>query len=205
MVSLQGKIEFANGETFELNNRNLTSLDTITTDRTNITLPSYGIISNSGNISFVDYFGEIEQFIEKDLLTSDLKVELSIINLISKTTQSIGVFYTDKWSYNNNNKEVSVSLKDDLLEWQNVLLDRYISIYKKTFYELYEYLKDKTPNKFEFEELDSETETFLKNTTCYFPHFSRGSLWSQFDKLCQIAYLHIRKNNSNKVVIKHEI
>ncbi len=188
---------------YELNNRNLKSFDFANADRSSLELPSYGVISNSGNISFVDYSRIVEESIEKDLSLNNLKVDIIVKNLISDLFQEVGVFYTDKWNYDINNLEVSVSLKDDLVEWQNISLDRYTLKDEMTFYQIYEYLKSKTPSKFEFD-IDNDTKSFLEKTYCKYPYIESGSLWSQFDKLCKVCALHIYKYK-NKVLVRHDI
>ena len=71
-------------------------------------------------------------------------------------------------------------------------------------YSVYEYLLSKTPKKWVFD-LDEETKTFLQGITCAYTYLESGNLWSQWDKLCQIAMLHIYKNNENKVVVRHSM
>lgn len=204
MISLQAEINFSNGETFGLNNRNLVGLNINFFSLNDISLPNYGIISNTGRLIFNDYDKTIYKYNELGLLKTDLSVKVSLNNLITKVTENKGVWLTEKWDYDNNNNEVSVSLKDDLLEWQNILISKYALSEEMTMFQIYELLKSYTPSKFVFE-IDTATEEFLKNVKCKYPYLESGSLWSQFDKLCQVCTLHISKTPNNTVQVIHRV
>ena len=54
-------------------------------------------------------------------MQSGLKCEIKLKNtLVDGATETIGLFETDQWNYENDSKSVSVSLKDDLEEWQDI-------------------------------------------------------------------------------------
>jgi hypothetical protein len=203
MITLNATINFPS-TSFKLDNRNLKEVGINFFSKSNIEMPSYGIISNTANLSFNDYNKTIYDLIKSNQLKSNLTVVIYLINLISKHTEDKGIWYTDKWSYDNNNNQVSVTLKDDLLEWQNILVGKYHLSDEKTMYEIYSVLKEKTPSKFQID-LDIDTENFLKNTKCKYPYLKEGSLWSQYDKLCQVCGLNIYKTPQNKVKIIRRI
>lgn len=203
MVSLQGKIEFTNG-VFELNNRNLIELNLNFFSLNDISLPNYGIISNEGSLSFNDYDKTIEKNNKLGLLKTNVPIPCFLINSVEKIEETKGNWYSEKWQYDNNNNKVSVSLKDDLLEWQEILISKYALTEEMTMFQIYELLKSYTPSKFVFE-IDTETEEFLKNIKCKYPYLESGSLWSQFDKLCQVCALHISKTPNNTVQVIHRV
>lgn len=184
--------------------RNLIKIDRSIFDRGNLKLPSWGIISNTGKIEFIDTTYEVREYVEQELLVAGSKIEIYLNNTLANTKENIGTFYSDSWNYDNDNRNVSVSLKDDLEEWQNILLDEYSLKIDQTMYSVYEYLLSKTPKKWKFD-LDEETKTFLQGITCAYTYLESGNLWSQWNKLCQIAMLHIYKNNENKVVVRHSM
>jgi hypothetical protein len=183
--------------------RNLISISRGIFDRSDLKLPSYGIISNTGNIEFNDTNGEILDYAEQLLLGSGLKCEIKLNNtLVDGASETIGLFKTDEWDYDNDNRVVSVSLKDDLEEWQDIFLKKKIWQNPTSLYEIMVYLIKNTPNKWEFV-VNDETSTFLQTVILNLPYLEEGSLWSQWAKLCEIALLHIYINNKGKVIIKH--
>ena len=190
----------------DIDYRNLISISRSIFDRSDLKLPSFGIISNTGNIEFNDNSGEIRDYAEQLLLQSGLSCEIKLNNtLVDGASETIGLFETDQWDYDNDNRVVSVSLKDDLEEWQDILLEEYPLQNAMTMYEIYEYLVGKTPSKWEFI-LDNETTTTrLKNITCPYPYLESDNLWAQWQKLCEVCALYIYKNNDGKVVVQHKI
>lgn len=189
----------------DIDRRNIISISRSIFDRSDLKLPSWGIISNTGNIEFNDTDGEIRDYAEQLLLQSGLKCEIKLNNsLIDGASETIGLFETDEWDYDNDNRVVSVSLKDDLEEWQDILLEEYPLQNEMTMYEIYEYLVSKTPSKWELV-IDKKTENRLKDITCPYPYLESDNLWAQWQKFCDVCALYIYKNNEGKVVVQHKI
>lgn len=213
--------------TIEIDRRNIISLESSTFDRSDLKLPSFGIISNTGNIEFNDLDGEIRDYAEQLLLQSGLSCEIKLNNtLVDGASETIGLFETDQWNYGNNSRVVSVSLKDDLEEWQeiNVAEIPYDPRKKesKPFSWLYEHLWKLTSNRssyvndkgetiigkgnynmFSIVELDENTQAVLNNTYIQYPLLESGSLWQQWTKLCQACQMHIYKNSKGIVVCRY--
>jgi hypothetical protein len=194
---------FVQGE-IEINSRNLQSLSRKIYDRSDLSNFSFGIISNGGSLQFSDFNGEIADFAVHNLLVEDLDVVINISNSLTKKTQQIAKFKTEKWTYDNDNRSVSVSLKDDLEEWQSIQTFPLRLQDSMTAYQMYEYLKSITPIKWEFEVLDSVTESVLRGITISYPYLEQANLWAQWTKLCEVCGLHIYQNSNNKVVIRSE-
>jgi hypothetical protein len=105
----------------EIDRRNLISLESSIFDRSDLKLPSFGIISNKGNIEFNDLDGEVRDYAEQLILQSGLSCEIRLNNtLVDGASQVIAKMETDQWDYDNDNRVVSVSIKDDLEEWQDI-------------------------------------------------------------------------------------
>ena len=191
MITLTAEIEI-NGKVIPLNNKRIISISANIFDRSDITRPSYGIISNTGGLEFNDFDSEFLNYANQRLLTSDLPVSIFLNNTLYKTTrQQIGKFQTRSWNYDNNNKRVSVSLKDDLEEWQDISINgiSYNPIYNETNSMSYYYriLHSKTPVKYQmltFAELDDKTKLILNDTTIQYEILKDGSLWEQWRKIC---------------------
>lgn len=184
----------------KIDRRNVVEIKRSLFDRADISLPSYGIISNTGRIDFNDIDGEVRDYAELQILKSGLNVEISVENTLTKAKQVIGVLKTAAWDYDSYNKAVSIELKDDLEEWQESESFRIPLKDQMTAYDVFEYLKSKTPSKFEFEPLTTETETILRSTTIEYPYFNFDNLWRQWEKLCELCLLHIYENFNGKIV-----
>lgn len=210
MITLTAEIEI-NGKVIPLNNKRIISISANSFDRSDITRPSYGIISNTGELEFNDFDSEFLNYANQRLLTSDLPVSIFLNNTLYKTTrQQIGKFQTRSWNYDNNNRRVSVSLKDDLEEWQDIPIVgiSYDPIYNEatSMRSYYGILYSKTPNKYQmlpFRELDEKTQLILQETTIQYKILKVGNLWEQWRKLCEVCALYIYKNSDGKTVCNY--
>ena len=191
----------------EVNVQNMISLSRNSTDRSDYRLPNWGIISNTCDIEFKDLNGEILDYIEQDLLVQGLTCHVYINNTLTKQSQQIGVYNSESWNYDSDNRIVNVNLKDDLEEWQNINVEEISydprDTTQKNLQFFYEYLYKKTPDKYSmlsFGELDGATQNILTSTIIRYPLLNSGSLWQQWTKICQVAQAHIFKNNEGKTV-----
>ena len=82
MITLTARISISADIEIVIDNRNMISLDRTIMDRSDISKPNWGIIANSGNIEFNDLGGEIKDYIEQQLLKSDLSVYFEIRNTL---------------------------------------------------------------------------------------------------------------------------
>jgi hypothetical protein len=197
----------------DIDRRNLISISRSIFDRSDLKLPSFGIISNTGNIEFNDTDGEIRDYAEQLLLQSGLSCEIKLNNtLVENASDTIGLFETDEWNYDNDNRVVSVSIKDDLEEWQDINVEG-ISydprvIEHKPFKWLYEHLWTITTangnyNMLAFDELDTDTQDILNYTYTRYPLLESCSLWTAWEKVCEVCQLHIYKNNDGVIVCRY--
>ena len=205
----------------DINYRNLISLNRSIAYRGDNKFPSYGIISNTGNLEFNDLDGEIRDYAEQMLLTSDLKVEITLNNTLAKKHEQVGIFETRDWNYDNDNRSVSVSLKDDLEEWQDIQVQGFDYDPREPFKiiadgkmsNVYKWLQGqdengnyRTPEKYQmltFEQLDTKTQEILEKTTIDYPLLENGTLWVQWQKLCQVCGLYIYKNNEGQTICSY--
>ena len=205
MITITAQITIS-GETIDFNRRNITSIGSSIFDRSDIKRPSYGIISNTGELEFNDYDGKFLDYAEKGLLTSDLPIVIFLNNTLSKAKQQIATFETREWNYDANNKSVSVTLKDDLEEWQDIQIDGFEYdvrnpnkvLSNKTMADLYKWLYNKTPTKYSmksFDLLDANTKQILNTTIIPFPQLKSATLWTQWTKICVVCGLYIYKNS----------
>lgn len=194
-----------------IDRKNLIGIESKIVDRSDLKLPSWGIISNTGNIEFNDIDGSILYYVEEMILTSGLNVEIRLNNtLYEGKSELIGKFKTDEWNYDNDSRVVSVSIKDDLEEWQEINVPEVTYdarvVEAKSLQWFYEYLWTITNTNYEmlrFSDLDEATKNILENTYVQYPMLKAGSLWEQWTKLCQVCQLHIYKNNEGIIVCRY--
>ena len=191
--------------------KNMVSLDRAIMQRSDLKLPSWGIISNVANIEFNDN-GDILTYANDGTLDSTATVDINLNNTLTKKTQRMGTFFSDTWSYDNDNRSVSVSLKDDLEEWQNIEGIYMPYDFEKAnplfFSDIYKFLYSVTPSKFNmlaYDDLDEKTKGILSQTRCEVPHLKVDNLWAQWEKLCVACQLYIHKNNNSRTVCSYEL
>ena len=204
----------------DLDDTNLLDFERTIMDRSDVSNPTFGIISNTGRLSFIDKDGEVKDYITQQLISSQNVISAYLENTETGAREQIAYFNTESWSYNNSQSLVDVQLKDDLEEWQdiNVPAVEYTPMVtqSKTAEWFYRYLQEErivngkkvriTPEKYKmlsFEELDSATKSVLSGTTIQYPLLESASLWAQWTKLCQLCFLHIYKRNDGVTVCKY--
>ena len=199
----------------DLDYNNLISMSGAIFERSDYKLPNFGIISNSGNIEFNDIDGEILDYAEEGWLTGGLETKLKLTNTLAKNAQNdVGTYYTATWNYDTDNRTVSVSIKDDLEEWQDINVEGFNYdprtpnkvLENKTMGELYTWLWNKTPSKYKMqtlEQLDEATRTKLNSTYIEYPLLKSGNLWQQWSKFCEANQTHIYKNFEGITVCKY--
>jgi hypothetical protein len=185
--------------------RNKRSIEVDILSRDNIEAPSWGIISNSGTVSFIDDAeGSLYKYASSGALRSGYPIEIFCENTITKKSERIAYMFTEKWNYNNSNRNVSVSIKDDIEKLQDVQFSEIELDRSATLYEIYEIFKSSTESfGFSFAPLKEEVRFILKNTTIEFPIISSGNLWDKWDSLCKASCIYIYKNKDNQIELNY--
>ena len=204
--------------TINIDKHNMVILNRSLFDRPNTKLPEYGIISNSGSVDFKDLNGEIQDYLINSSKIKNLDIEITLKNTLNKKSEKVGLFKTRNWNYDSDNRSVSVSLKDDLEEWQDISVggldydprNSYQYIADGKMSSLYKWLQQPaiTPTKYQmlpFNELDNQTQSILENTVLQYPMLKNGSLWEQWRKLCEVCGLYIYKNNQGKTTCSYNL
>lgn len=205
MITLTAKIFFNDGSVSDIKHKNLKHLESKIITYGDTTQPSWGIISNRGTLRFVN--DELAQkIVNTPSLIKNSRVDIFLVNTLKNSSCECGKFKISSWSYDNNTREVTISLSDDLEEWQEISIRNYYLVSEKTAYDIYEnYLKEETPDKWEFEPLDKTTRSVLENYIIKYPFFKKDNLWAQFYKLCTACGLTIFKNSKGKVVVSYAL
>ena len=210
MITLTATIAREGGNSIVLDYRNSLSIERSIFDRSDISMPSWGVISNGGKLKFVDTDGSIRALVESRKLKSGMAVTITLSNTISGASAPVGEFLTENWDYDNDRHNVSVSIKDELLKWQDILFTAInYNPYDKNDWsgkKIYEFLHSITPSDFDmlaFDELDEATKTHLSNIAVAFFILDSKNLWSAWNTFCEAFQTHIYKNNQNRTVCKY--
>lgn len=211
MIILTAKITLADGTEIALDKRNLLNMSSDIIDRADIVLPSWGLISNGGNISFVDYDGTIKRYAQSLMLTSQTKVNIYLTNTLKRVSTEVGEFFSSKWSYDNNNSEVVITITDGLQKLQDISFnplqyDLSQDDYSVTALDLYNIIcNELNANGFNVlypssSEFDRNTRTHLSNIVINYPYINKGNLWRILNDFGIAFQLHIYKNRKGVIV-----
>lgn len=168
--------------------------------------PSYGIVSNSGTISFNDFYNEISDYIELGLLKEGALVNIWIENsLIPSQKYKVSEMYTDKWTYDEENKSVTVSLVDGLERLQDVEFEgiEYFPRVSqpKSYNSILNILKEKTKYIGFKVKITGDISAYLIGFTNPFPYMASSSLWSAWQKFGEATKTHIYKNSNGEITL----
>lgn len=195
----------------EIDRDNLLSFQSDILDRSNVQEPTYGVVSNSARISFSDLDEQVLDLISQKILKEGLAIEVNLGNDIANVNEQVCLMYIQSLSYDSDNKQVNLSLKDRLEMWQEINLDAiYYTPQMSTpqnaqwYYEkFYSITKNNGYNILAFSELDTNTQSALSNTIIQYPLLDDSNLWEAWEKLCKLCLLHIWQNNEGKVIVKY--
>lgn len=202
MITLTATIEVPSADPIEINRSNIISIDSSIFDRSDLKMPSFGLISNTGSIKFIDTDGTIESYAQNRLLTGGMNVSISLNNTLYKRTQQIASFETEQWNYDNESRVVDVSLTSGLEKLQEIMYEGIpydFSTENRNFEWLYRRLYEATTTnpKFKmkrFDELDSSTKERISKLYLQYPCIEASNLWAEWAKFCVATQTHIFKN-----------
>ena len=215
MITLSATITKDDGSQININNRNVVSIETTVSDRKDITKPNWGIVSNNGRISFIDVDGSIKNMAETHSLSSGLKVEVFVKHplgvkdgIIQEAEEKICELETDTWEYDNENKNVAVSVTDGLEALQDIPINKsynYDFVARNVMLEsIYDTLRNATPAKFNFlsrTELDEQTQTMLASQKLNFYASDADNLWAAWNELAEACFSHIYKHKGKTLFV----
>lgn len=196
----------------DIDKSNLSSLNRIIADRQNIIDPVYGIISNYGSVNVSDFDETILDLINQGIFTKKLEVDLYINDKSVDKIRQIAKYNIKQITYQNEDRKVSVEIKDTLEEWQDInipALDIDPSVNDpQTAKYYYDYLYEKTVelgyDMLPFNELDSDTQAIINNTIIQYPLLDNNTLWNEWSALCELCFLHIYSNNIGRIVVQYQ-
>lgn len=169
--------------------RNLVSLSAPIKDRSDNEQPSYGLISNEGEMTVIDTTLEIKEYARMKLLTPDLDIQIWLEDTLTKKKKSIGKFKTEKWSYNNKNFEVIINYKDKLESLQDINIP-YLAIRNEdtSLLNLYNYIIEVIHQKLDYTfSLSDRMEKILDRFKSDKIYLEQDTAWNQLTKICDLT------------------
>lgn len=198
MIFPTALVKLDNGTVLDLPPNQITNFSTEVAESRDFKTATFGIYSSTAKLSFIN--SSVIPELIKDGIKISGKVEFYINNGDIKYGERFASYLISDHKYNAQNNELTLKLSDHLIEWQNINVSMPLLSSSSGFY-VYEYLKSVTPETFEFEELDTNTEQILRSANIPYPYINLASLWRQWNKLCELVGLHIYSNTKKKVVI----
>ena len=173
---------------YEISN-NLISIRYSGQDRSDTSLPSWGIKSNSGSLEMYDTDGTIERLSNQGLLAnSEIKIYLNIDN----RKEQIGGFYVVGASKDRQTTKTKIEFQDVLMSWnQKQLSGYYYLYYPRTVYakDILDAIMQKAGQTLRY--ADIQTQLHLGNILIPIPTLSSGSLWALANKVCEVSACYI--------------
>lgn len=192
-----------------VNRRNFVSISYNSADRGDDSKPKYGVISNSGMLEFLDDEGLVDACAYNDLLDSNNEIYVYLYNDILKTMKLQGIYEGSNWEYDNTTRKVKVNLQDFILGLQDITVGDVALIDTSTINNIFKYyraldmfnlLNEYAPDKLKVY-AKSEATAWLQKVGIKYPYLSSGTLWSQWQKLCEICGAHIYTERDGKIYI----
>jgi hypothetical protein len=211
MITLSAKISLPTGETIDVNRQNIISIDAGIYDRGDFKLPSYGIISNSGNIKFIDKNGDILTHAQKGNLTTDAKVRIYLHNSLVENAKTALAFYkTKSWDYDNDSKVVDVVLSSGLEKLQEIYVPDLGYDFETTKHlnvmSIINYIdKYLLPISVEYSlsPKDTRTTKILERIFIKFAYIKDKTVWEALQNIAEVCQCHIYVGKGNFIYISY--
>lgn len=196
--NFQIKIEFPNGssQTF---NRDFSVTMSLVFDSTNDnSVPQYGIIGNTGQITVIDKNNSIINEI-KQLKTNNIFKISIILNDVE-----IKSFKTDNnIDYDAFSKKLSFNIISELQSLQNVYTSLSLSSFSTNMVDIYTFLKEKSVG-FDFN-IDENVLQNIRNTNIEYSFLNYDSLWNHWNNFCNACQLQMFQDKDGIVkIIKYD-
>ena len=176
-----------------LNQKDIVELDLKAFDRSDINLPCWSVYSNSGNVRFKDTNGFITSFARENRLENIDNIEI-YVNYRNRS-KLLGEYVPKDWQIDTTIHEVNLLFEDGLTEWQNIESPRIDLQEEQTLFDLFELLREQTPAPWQSRIAypNNETMDYLYSVTIPFPYIEEGSLWSQWQKFCEVSACYLSR------------
>ena len=117
---MSATLTFVKGNTYQLSYKNLKSIEIDNYDRKDASFPSYGVISNGGKITIVDYDGTLKKLAKQNILKGKSTIEVYLKETKSLNSVFVCRMECRNWSYDAESKIATAELTDGLERMQDV-------------------------------------------------------------------------------------
>lgn len=156
-------------------------------------LPEYGALSQYGNVKIADYTGLINQIEELGYLAQGIKIKLYLDD------ELVGDYLFDTFE-RENSTVYNIQLNDEIIKWNEIFVPGQLLKENATAYELYVLLK--SYYQADYENLDDDIANYLTNIKIKYFYLESGSLFSQWNKFCDITQMLIFKKQNGKIAFR---
>lgn len=157
------------------------------------TLPSYGALAQYGSVKIADYTGEISELEELNMLTSGIKIKLYLDD------ELVGEYLFDTFQ-KENRTTYNIQLTDEIIKWNDILVDFKDLLLNKTAYDFLLLLKNYY--NAQYEDLSDETISYLQSIHIKYFYLKSGSLFEQWNKFCDITQMLVYKKPDGKICFR---
>lgn len=171
--------------------RNLLNIKFSGQERSNPSLPSWGIQSNSGTLEMYDVDGELADLNQDDAL---FHAPIRIYLKTDKRQEQIGGFVINSISKPNQDLITKIEFSDTLTQWQNISMPQFYYPYssaedgRNSLYNLFKEVCQKAKIQIS---LPSDVELWFKSFYAPVLKLDSGSFWAQMNKICEATGCYI--------------
>lgn len=192
MIRISAEI-YVDETKYEIANNNLINIDFSGQDRSDTSLPSWGIKSNSGSVEMYDADGTIAKLSrEGSLANSPIKIYLNV----GERKEQIGGFYVTEASQDRQTMGTKIEFQDILISWNEKQMPKYYYPYYPRNISLKDVL-DTLVERSDITLKYSDDFTRIRFSRFYIPYpiIEAGSLWAQMTKICEVSSCYIYCDN----------
>ena len=187
MIRLSATINIE-GNNHEID-RNLINIRFSGQDRSDSSLPSWGIKSNSGSLEMYDIDESITKAYEKGLLEKSL---IDIYLNVGERKEQIGRFNVVGANRNKQTLKTTIEFQDTLVSWQDKKMPQYCE-FSASVSPTIQSILSKLLTIANISVLYSNDKTAERARSLYINHaiLEAGSFWAQMEKICEVGAFYI--------------
>jgi hypothetical protein len=207
MILMVAQIIAKDSSTIDLDLRCVKDIDMSILDRQDISLPSYGIISNGGSLTITDAYETLISAVVNKSVSKGSNINIVLKNTLSNYTKRIGTFYIENMDYDSDTKIFKIDITDGLKDFQELPISQinydfdnesFDTNMEEMWGEIKAKIKEANPSTI-FAELDDDTSEHLKQIIIPFKYMDGDMAWSILDGFAQATQTHIFSNNNGEV------
>jgi hypothetical protein len=181
----------------EISQGSLVDLQFSGMDRSDITSPSFGIYSNSGNIEFIEKSNQIKPLKEAGVLLNR-KIVFYFSNRYKDT--KIGTFYISDADYSQTSNRVKLNFKDKIEKWQEVTIpiDQVLALDELSLNEIKNLISEQVKG-LDFEIIYDTARWYSIRVAA--PYLLNSSFWAFMTKCCELSACYIYCNENGDATI----